>query len=89
MDNEHTLSVQLETLRTENRDEHREILSKLNILCTKVAVTENKVESLEQFEHDHTEEHVGDEKTRLGYLVAFVLLGIGFIFELAINFVKL
>jgi hypothetical protein len=89
MENEHTLSIQIETLRTENREEHKEMLTKLNVLCTQVAVTENKVESIERFKNDHIEEHADYEKTRLGYLITFILLGIGLLFELALNFVKI
>lgn len=42
------LGFAVETLRTENRQEHKEILSKLTVLCTKIAVTETKIETLDK-----------------------------------------
>jgi hypothetical protein len=40
------LTFAIETVRKENKQEHAEILSKLNTLCTKIAVSETKVETL-------------------------------------------
>jgi len=77
MDDERALTFALETLRTENRSEHHEILSKLGILCTKVAVTESKVEILGKFKDDHEEEHSNDDRTALAYFIGFIMLGLG------------
>jgi hypothetical protein len=51
MEDNRTLTCQLETIRKENRDEHKEILTKLNILCTKVAVTETKMAGVTHILH--------------------------------------
>jgi len=80
------LERQVETMRQENAADHKEIITKLNALCTKVAVTESKVTSFENWQSGHIEEHSGDERTRLGYLVTFIILAVSVAVEFAIVF---
>jgi len=70
------LEMKIETMRLENNIDHKEIIQKLNVLCTKVAVTETKVHSLEGWKGEHTKDHEGDSRARMGYIVGFVVLGV-------------
>ena len=79
MDGERALTFTLETLRQENDRDHKEIIQKLNKLCTTVAVSQSRLEQLEQFRNEHEDDHKNDSRTMLGYLVALVMLGIGVI----------
>jgi hypothetical protein len=81
------LIYQLETFRKENNADHKEILSKLTVLCTQVAIAETKVASIEEWETKHIQEHDDAEKSRWSNTVMFVLLGIGFLFELGLTIV--
>lgn len=81
MDDNRAMTFQLETLRKENSTEHKEILSKLNILCTKVAVTDTKVGAVEKWQDDH-DQHLD---LHWGYIVALVFIAIGILADFLLS----
>ncbi len=76
MDDERAMFT-LETLRRENDTAHKEILVKLNTLCTQSAVNDARIAALESFKEEHEDDHKDDRKTMIGYVVALILLGLG------------
>ena len=76
MDEERALTFTLETLRQENDRDHKEIIQKLNKLCTTVAVSQSRLEQLEQFRNEHEDDHKSDSRTMLGYFVGLIMLGL-------------
>jgi len=85
MDGERALTFTLETLRQENDRDHKEIIQKLDKICTTSAVNQSRVDRLEQFQHDHEDDHKTDSRTMLGYFVGLIMVGLGLIVDFVLR----
>jgi len=85
MDGERALTFTLETLRQENDRDHKEIIQKLNVICTTAAVNQSRVDRLETFQNEHEEDHKNDSRTMLGYFVGLIMLGIGVVADFVLR----